>query len=120
MSDLSTAIHLLATESFIAVNPSTVTISRTTTTPDGRGGRSAGATATTAVTGRLVGQKTGSGDQERTGPDGHQVGANHTYVMPAGTDAKQGDTFDIGSQTYLIVFVSDSPPWRVNAEVIDA
>lgn len=109
--------HLAVTQRFIDQNPLAIQVRRRTLTPDGTGGTIA---AYVDVLGLVTVRRvlhSGRNGIERVSEAGHTVIPTWTAIMLPDEDVQLFDQFDYNDKLCEVVWLSDSPPWRLQAEV---
>jgi hypothetical protein len=117
---LDSDLHLRQTATFIAENPVDIVVRRTSKIPDGRGGNQKDTTRSLPPqTVRRVGSTRISGTKQVMTVDGRLVIPTYALIGLPDVDIQRGDKFDIEGLPYEVVSISLTPPWRVQADVVE-
>lgn len=115
---LRSELHVRTTQRFIDENPTDVTLIRTTRVSDGAGGTEPGADVELPTqTMRLVGLNLRSATEARVSAEGQTVVPTNALIALPSADMANGDVFEKDGVKYEILFISDNPEWRRQAEV---
>jgi len=114
------SLHVEATQMFIDQNPVTVTVMRSERVSDGAGGYvQAPFKAIATVKTRRVARGFVGDVQARTTTEGAIVIPGWTFVFLPDEPIQPGDQWTMNDHLHEVVFISVSPPWRLNAEVYE-
>lgn len=123
-STMASERHVAITAKFIDQNPSDLLLRRRVRTADGAGGFT---TAYVDVEGPVTVRRVlhgGRNGVERVSESGHTVIPQWTLILMPDADVQLFDQFDFPPYSQAphvceIVWLSDSPPWRLQAEVYE-
>jgi hypothetical protein len=106
------------TKLFIAADPQSIQIMRSTRTPNGSGGYVVGPPTAvgTPQTLRLI--PLGDGATERYDANGKQVFPQYMLLGEYTADVQRWDTFTLDGARYQVVFVNQNKQYEIKAEVI--
>jgi hypothetical protein len=114
------ALHIKATQAFINENPEDIILTRRAkvTQPSGGFRWDAGAPLPAQVM-RKVAINRVTAAVQRVTEDGRTVFPTAALVALPSADIQSGDLFILAGVPHEVVFVSDRPKWRLQAEVIE-
>lgn len=117
---LDSALHLKQTEAFINERPIEVIMRRRAKVATTAGGHARGPEVPLPpVTVRKVAQGRIGALTERTTEDGRTVVPTAVVIAMPTADIKRGDHFTFNDIDHEILFVNDTPEWRLSAEVLE-
>lgn len=118
MSTVAEAVHAKNTAAFIDENPTSIVFTERKRVKTTAGGyRWEDQDDLLAVTGRMVFSSNKGDNVQRTLPDGEIVTVSATLILPPGSVAGVGWTFEYEDRKWRVAQVARTPAWRVSCEV---
>lgn len=115
---LTDPLHLRTTQRFIDQHPTTIVVTRTTSIPDGSGGRKKDNHRTMdPVVVRKVGSQFIAGSSNQVTPIGDVLIPTATLIAMPDVDLQKGDVFRIDGEPWKVEKTDRDPPWRLQAHV---